>query len=433
MESLVLEIEPKAEELNRVVKGLIQAIREKQESRLLRQLDRGEGRKKQSPCGGRRRSEGVNHSFEQEQIALGKQELLRTYLRKDGGKLVEPAVGGSMRKSEPRSRSGSSNIVETANLFRGTDQHNDLNTCLLYPAKYAASPTIGPIEMVETAGPDQEAEDNERETRSAQINNQEADHDAFSRELVRIFNQSIGEDPGGPSGFLGNIDGHGMPGDDIEVDVAMLDVNDNDSCEKRWTNDEVLITVESDSDLEETFIEISKEGPSEDLNQMARGATVAFGFTDDTLDRLRPGVRLKDTTILDMLKTMLPETAEPLIARWAITNFPISGLVRGFVASSRPSPMLRHNITSTHLFLVYNVVFGTVDCDSRGNGNHWILVVVDFMDPRVHVFGTENELELQADALALNVGTFVNNYRIDQGEDTICWSKPQNHPVSQYE
>lgn len=126
VESLALEIEPKGEELNRIVKGLTQVIHEKQESRLVRQLDKDESRKTQSLRGDGPTGEGTNHSSKQEQVASSKQELLRTHSRKDGGTLVEPAVSGSMRKSELRSRKGSSNIVETANLFQEADQTSKL-------------------------------------------------------------------------------------------------------------------------------------------------------------------------------------------------------------------------------------------------------------------------------------------------------------------
>lgn len=152
----------------------------------MRQL---EGRKTQSPRENGRAREKINHSFKQGQIASSKQKLLRAYSRNDGGKLDE-----------------------TAHLLRETDQNDDLDSCALYHANGAASLMTDPIKPVERIGPDQEGESSECGIESAQINDQEVDHDAFSRKLVRIFDQSISEDPGGPSGFLGNIDGHGMCG-----------------------------------------------------------------------------------------------------------------------------------------------------------------------------------------------------------------------------
>lgn len=238
---------------------------------------------------------------------------------------------------------------------------------------------------------------------------------------MKLFNECIGEDPGGPSEFLGAIGAPGVPGHDAEDDGIRGDGR---------TDGDVSSTVEPGSDRAETLVEISQEVPPQYPEQTIKGATIAYGFSDDTLDRLLPGVQLKATNILDLLGTMLPATAEPLIARWAIANFAASGLAGDCTASSGPPPMLRHEVTSTCLFLVYNVIFGTLNCDLQGNGNHWILVVVDLADFRIHVFGTENGLEFQAYVLATNVGSFMNSHRLDQGEDAIQWSEPRCNPVS---
>ncbi|KAH7033930.1 hypothetical protein B0J12DRAFT_703745 [Macrophomina phaseolina] len=428
VESLVREVELKAEELNRISKDLLRAIRKKQES--CRSLSTGEDvdRKERCPRGSGPPCQETGPRIRQRQVALTKQKLLRTCSGKHCDNIIKPDIrSGSMRKSEPGSQSSSPKTIETAPLVQGSGPPDNQDTGATRPEKFASSLVKGPTGMAKIIACDEENHDNAYW--SMQMNSQKDEHDAFNRELVQIFNESIGGDPGGPSGFLGTIDAPPMPDGDFEGDIATQDGSEIHSNKNRDTDDEAIIIIESDSDLQESPIEISSEGPPEELDQMTKGATVALGFADDTLDRLRPGVQLNDTTILDVLKTMLPETAEPLIARWAIMNFPISGLVRGFIPTSRPPPMLRHKITSTHLFLIYNVVFGTLDCDLQGNGNHWILIIIDFTGPQVHIFGTESNLELRADLLASNIGTMVNNYRAYRGEDVVCWSKPQHHPL----
>lgn len=387
----MLEINSKAQELNRVVKDLIQAIRKEQKDRQPRRPRDDDGT--QYSDARKRPRKQTSSGAEERQVEPIRKLSLRKDVQENPRGLIKPTVrSSSVRQSDYGSASNSPRTAKTADLASEEDQNNGLDVSMPLFADRVLSST----------------ENDQKDNTGYENTLEEQDSpDLFPRDMIKMFNECIGEDPGGPSGFLGAIDLPEVPTipDGREENPAVIEIDS------------------------EASTEILKGGSVESPDETTRDATVTS--PQDTLDRLLPGVKLNDTTILDVLSTTLPESAEPLIARWAIRDFPKSGLAQTFVTSSGPPPMLRHKPVSKYLFLAYNVIYGTLDCDKDGIGNHWILIVVDFLDCRVHVFGTEHGLEPQAEVLALNIGTFVNNYRSERREDAILWSEPRCDPVSQ--
>ncbi|KAH7000830.1 hypothetical protein B0J12DRAFT_733951, partial [Macrophomina phaseolina] len=154
----------------------------------------------------------------------------------------------------------------------------------------------------------------------------------------------------------------------------------------------------------------------------------AIDLSQRTLECFQPGQRLNDEAISKTLETILPAKAAPLIASFAITNFPSFGLSKNFTeleTASAIRPQLVHEIDSTHLFIAYNVLAHSLQLSADGSGNHWILIVVDFLNTNIHLFGAEKGLETPARIIARNVGQLVNAFRAAEGYDEIKWTEPR--------
>lgn len=160
-------------------------------------------------------------------------------------------------------------------------------------------------------------------------------------------------------------------------------------------------------------------------------AVTGFQCSEETIKRFNLGNRLNEDAIMLVLKLILPKEAEPLIASFAIRNRPPS-LCHRYTepdTSKAEAPTLKHNMKSTYLFIACNVQTDSLDCNLTGSGNHWILIVVDFDQSKVHVFGTEGGHKAEAEAIAYNVSLFVNNYRRSNRIDPVDWSSLEAHPV----
>lgn len=145
---------------------------------------------------------------------------------------------------------------------------------------------------------------------------------------------------------------------------------------------------------------------------------------------LSSGSKAEDDAVILTLRKILHPRAEPLVATFAIRNGSNLDLSLPLAGVDATEPSLRHDTASECLCIVYNVDAGSLKRVFRGSGNHWILIVVDVPQRKVHVFGNEGQHD-RAETIARNIGILVNNYRIGQDVDTISWSTPETHPVSQ--
>ncbi|KAL1636216.1 hypothetical protein SLS56_001195 [Neofusicoccum ribis] len=152
-------------------------------------------------------------------------------------------------------------------------------------------------------------------------------------------------------------------------------------------------------------------------------------ISEGDLDRFRPGRKLNDIGIKKALDIILPDKTEPLIASWAIRGFQSSALSEKHKVEElgSSSPQLVHDMDSTHLFIVYNVENHSLKQPARGSGNHWVLIIVDFLDKKINFYGAKGGLELTARTISHNTGVFVNAYRVAQGssDDEIEWKPPR--------
>ncbi|KAH7033964.1 hypothetical protein B0J12DRAFT_703776 [Macrophomina phaseolina] len=152
-----------------------------------------------------------------------------------------------------------------------------------------------------------------------------------------------------------------------------------------------------------------------------------------TLECFRPGQQFKDDAILKTLKMILPDKATPLIASFTIIKFPSLGLpadFTGFEIHPAVRPRLVHELDSTHLFVVYNVQAHSLQPALDGSGNHWILIVVDFLNTRIRLFDAEKGLETPAKSVACYVGILINDFRVNEGYSNIEWIEPEIQPVN---
>lgn len=168
----------------------------------------------------------------------------------------------------------------------------------------------------------------------------------------------------------------------------------------------------------------------ESMSPYIRAANSAHRLPDGTLEQFFPGKWLNDLNIAETLRILLPLTAETLIASQAMQNYPTGSLARKWVPTDAPVPILRHSEHCTHLFIAYNVVYGTLDDMGNVRNNHWVLVAVDITKSKIHIFGVDLRLHEQGKLLADNIGLFLNNCRNKRDQCLIHWSDPNLQPVS---
>lgn len=199
------------------------------------------------------------------------------------------------------------------------------------------------------------------------------------------------------------------------------------------------IEIDSGSESEAT----SKSSASDDQDLTLTGvdphllrlvdkANASCNLPEGTLRCFLPGRWLNDVNIIETIRMLVPETAEPLIAEYAIQNFPEGGLARAYMPAEVSTVSLRHQMDSTHLIIAYNVPHGSLSCTKDDHKNHWALVIVSILTSEICVFGAEEGLEDQAETLARNIGMFVNNHRsrFDVHHPPLNWSEPILKPVS---
>lgn len=167
----------------------------------------------------------------------------------------------------------------------------------------------------------------------------------------------------------------------------------------------------------------------ESIDSRMRAANSAHRLPDGTIERFSPGKWLNDLNIAESLRPLLPLTAEPLIASQAMQNFPKGSLARKWTPTDASVPTLRHSEHCTHLFIAYNVVYGTLDDMGNSRNNHWVLVAVNITEARIHVFGADSRLLEPGKLLAYNIGLFINNCRTKRDRCPIDWSNPNLQPV----
>ncbi|EKG09583.1 Transcription factor jumonji/aspartyl beta-hydroxylase [Macrophomina phaseolina MS6] len=205
------------------------------------------------------------------------------------------------------------------------------------------------------------------------------------------------------------------------------------------------IVISGDEDNLEDVVELPLNGPDPTLVaaealesrlatlvQRILPFTPALRISKNTIECFRIGCKLNDDAITLTLSKILPESVEPLIASFAILNKPEFGISRRYTGpdvSKSQVPILKHSTESTHLCIACNVESKSLEWNRTGSGDHWILIVVDFQNTKVHVFGDEGGHKPEAEAIAYNIGLFVNNHRIDLGYDPISWSALETHPL----
>ncbi|KAL0256820.1 hypothetical protein SLS55_007629 [Diplodia seriata] len=208
--------------------------------------------------------------------------------------------------------------------------------------------------------------------------------------------------------------------------------------------DVIVISSDDEDDMTDD-VELPLDGPS---TETTVGETVAtrlnhrieqvlrfvngLGTSRKTIECFRLNSELNDDAIVLTLQKLLPERVEILIASHAIRHVPAPGIsCQNATAGVQIAlPTLVHKPSSSHLCIACNVESDSLECVWEGSGNHWILVIVDFVGKRVHVFGNEGGHHEKAKALACNIGNFVNNHRIANGLSAVCWSAPETYPVT---
>lgn len=178
--------------------------------------------------------------------------------------------------------------------------------------------------------------------------------------------------------------------------------------------------------------DLTLPGVDPHLLRLVDKANASCNLPEGTLRCFLPGRWLNDVNIIETVRMLVPETAEPLIAEYAIQNFPEGGLARAYMPAEVSNISLRHQKDSMHLIIAYNVPHGSLSCTKHDHKNHWALVIVSILTSEICIFGAEAGLEAQAETLARNIGMFVNNHRsrFDDHHPPLNWSEPILEPVS---
>ncbi|KAH7044078.1 hypothetical protein B0J12DRAFT_730347 [Macrophomina phaseolina] len=111
---------------------------------------------------------------------------------------------------------------------------------------------------------------------------------------------------------------------------------------------------------------------------------------------------------------------------------PKGGLACRWSTTDAPVPVLRHSQHCNHLFIAYNVVYGTLDDMGQDGNNHWVLLAVDMTRAKVHIFGVDSQLLEPGKLVALNVSTFINNCRGRRNDTLMNWSDPSFYPLYEH-
>lgn len=232
------------------------------------------------------------------------------------------------------------------------------------------------------------------------------------------------------SGPLINAPGanHSLDGHDSDLDTSR---------EPARADETAPIEIGSDASSESSFSFTTADPekfPSvpdspESIDSRIRAANLAHRLPDGTLERFFPGKWLNDLNVAETLRLLLPLTAEPLVATQAMQNFPTGSLARKWIPTNASVPILRHSENCTHLFVAYNVVYGTLDDMGKSRNNHWVLVAVDITKAEIHVFGADSRLLEPGKLLAYNIGLFINNCRSQRHHCPIHWLDPNLQPV----
>lgn len=228
----------------------------------------------------------------------------------------------------------------------------------------------------------------------------------------------------------------------IGAEIRKLGGSIDKANEQTNSLEDPVITSSDDHDKTIDFVELPVNGPSlmpiaaetveariDGLIKQLHPFLTLLGVTEKTIQCFRLGQRLNDDAVILTLRKILHPRAEPLVATFAIRNGSNLDLSLPLAGVDATEPSLRHDTASECLCIVYNVDAGSLKRVFWGSGNHWILIVVDVPQRKVHVFGNEGQHD-RAETIARNIGILVNNYRIGQDVDTISWSTPETHPVS---
>lgn len=229
----------------------------------------------------------------------------------------------------------------------------------------------------------------------------------------------------------------GANGAGIGHDFGMMRTRSTTLAARRSGRTPIEIDSSSESEAtSESSLSVDQDmtltGEDPHLLRLVEKANSCLNFPEGTLRRFLPGGWLNDVNIIETVRMLVPETAEPLIADYAIQNLPEGGLARPYTPTEAQNILLKHRKDSTHLFIAYNVPNGTLNYTKRDHKNHWVLIIVSVLTRKIHIFGAEAGLEDQAKALANNIGMFVNNHRrsSDDHRPPLKWSEPILEPVS---
>lgn len=147
------------------------------------------------------------------------------------------------------------------------------------------------------------------------------------------------------------------------------------------------------------------------------------GLRIEDIECLRIRGWLNETIILSIMERRLTRNAQAKIATQCIEHFPRGGLSERFDATSGPVPILNHDVSSDCQMIFYNL---RVTHESH---SLWTLIIVDIRHCGIHVYGTENVSDQDAQITALNIAKFVNEYRTSEQLEEIDWRYHRAQPV----
>lgn len=128
--------------------------------------------------------------------------------------------------------------------------------------------------------------------------------------------------------------------------------------------------------------------------------------------------------MLSILTRIIPTQVDVVIPLHAIPGYHCRDLASTPVQSTS-SVYLKHDLEAEQLVLPYNVVTNSLQPGLDDNpGDHWTLIIADICSGKIYIFGAESGLETEAQMVARNIATLINNYRLVLEEGQVQWIMP---------